>query len=90
MVDIDLYAWIIRGTRRTAIVKAMEKPMSPCQINKKSKEYNEKISLNNTSDTLRSFVRKGLATCLNGEAKTGRIYQLTLAGEEIREELMKG
>ena len=90
MVDIDLYAWIIRGTRRTAIVKAMEKPMSPCQINKKSKEYNEKISLNNTSDTLRSFVRKELALCVNGEAKTGRIYQLTPAGEEIREELMKG
>ncbi|MHA1215612.1 MAG: hypothetical protein ACTSPG_09950, partial [Candidatus Hodarchaeales archaeon] len=39
---------------------------------------------------LRSFVGKGLAECLNGEAKTGRIYQLTTQGEEIREELMKG
>ena len=89
MVDIDLYAWIIRGTRRTAIVKAMEKPMTPCQIHKKSKEYNEKISLNNTSDTLRSFDKKGIALCINKEAKTGRIYQLTPAGKEIREELMR-
>ena len=90
MVNLDKYVWIIRGTRRTAIIKAMEKPMTPCQIHRRSKQYNEKISLNNTSDTLRSFARKELAICINGHEKTGRIYQLTQEGEEIREELMKG
>ena len=54
MVDIDLYAWIIRGARRTAILKAMEKPMSPCQIHKKSKQEYEENSVD--SHSVRSMI----------------------------------
>lgn len=90
MVDVYLFAWIVSGTRRTAILKALEKPMPPCQIHKKSKDYSQKISLNHTSDTLIAFQKKGLAICLNPQNKRGRIYQLTQAGEEIRQVLLKG
>ena len=67
----------------------MTHQMTPSQIHKRSKQYNEKISLNNTSDTLRRFVRQELAECLNPEAKTGRLYKLTQLGNEIQEELLK-
>ncbi|MEI8348709.1 MAG: hypothetical protein WCI77_01010 [Candidatus Omnitrophota bacterium] len=90
MVDVYLFAWILGGSRRTAILRALEKPMAPCQVHKKSKDYSPKISLNHTSDTLRAFQKQGIAICINPQNKRGRIYQLTQAGEEIRQELMKG
>jgi len=89
MVNLDLYAWIVRGSQRIAVLKAMSHPMTPTQILKKAKEHHEKLSLNNTSDTVRHFVIKGIAECMNGEAKTGRIYELTAEGKEIQEELLK-
>ena len=89
MVNINLYAWTVRGIQRIAVIKALSHSMCPAQICKSSKQYAHKISLNNTSDVLREIVRQGLAICLNPLAKTGRIYQLTAVGVEIREELMK-
>lgn len=72
-----------------ATMKALSHPMTPTQIHQQAKKYNQKMSLNNTSDVLRNFVRKGLAECLNPTAKTGRLYQLTKEGEEIREGFIK-
>jgi len=89
MVNLKLYAWIIRGRQRTAILKSISKPQTPTETRHKSKRYNEKISLNNTSDILRSFVKNGIAVCINNDAKTGRLYQLTDEGEKIRLELLK-
>jgi len=89
MVNLKLYAWVVRGKQRTAILKVMSKPQTVTETCKKSKQYNEKISLNNASDILRSFVKQGLAICLNKEEKVGRLYQLTDIGEEIKIELLK-
>lgn len=89
MVNFRLYAWVVRGKQRLAVLKALSHPMTPSQVHKKSKQFNEKISLNNASDALRSLVKQNLAICLNSDARIGRVYQLTEAGEEIRKELMK-
>ena len=89
MVELKLYAWIVRGRQRIAVLKAMSKPQTSTEICKKSKEYNGKISLNNTSDILRCFARHSVAICLNNEEKVGRLYKLTESGEEIRMELLK-
>ncbi len=89
MVDIELYAWIVGGSRRTAIMRAMSYPMTPSQILKASKSYSQKIGLSNASDTIRSFVKRGIAECLTPEAKIARMYQLTPKGEEIRTEILK-
>ncbi len=62
--------------------------MTPTQIHKQAKHYNEKISLNNTSDVLRDFLKKGIVVCINSDAKTGRLYELTEDGEKIRNELL--
>ncbi len=88
MVNLRLYAWTVRGRQRIAIIKSMHKPMTVTKICKDSKQYNGKISLNNCSDIVRSFAGIGLAVCLNSHDRTGRLYKLTKAGEEIRTELL--
>jgi len=90
MVNLNLYAWVVRGKHRIALLKVMDRPLTPSQTYKKIKVFNEKMSFNNTSDVLRKCVRQGVAVCINEEARKGRIYQLTDAGEEIRAEMMKG
>jgi len=89
MVNLELYSWIARGSQRTAVMKALIRPMTPTQAYKKAKEKNGKITLNSTSAVLRAFVREGLASCVNVEEKTGRIYELTQSGTEIQTEIMK-
>ncbi|MBW2989967.1 hypothetical protein KY358_06660 [Candidatus Woesearchaeota archaeon] len=88
-MNLKLYAWVVRGAQRVPVIKAMSRPMTPSQIRKKSVRENPKISLNNASDILRAFVKNGLAVCLNDKDKTGRLYQLTKEGKEIREELVR-
>lgn len=89
MVDIELYAWTVSGSRRTAIIRTMSYPMSPSQIAKASKSYSQKIGLSNASDTIRSFVKRGIAECLTPDAKIARMYKLTEKGEEVRTEILK-
>jgi predicted transcriptional regulator len=88
MVNLKLYAWVVRGRQRIAIIKSMHKPMTVTKICKNSKQYNQKVSLNNCSDVVRSFAKTGLAICLNSHDRTGRLYKLTDKGEKIREELL--
>ena len=89
MANEDPYSWILSGTQRMAVLKALSKPMTPSLIREKSICYNEKVSLNNCSNILRRFVERGLAVCINEQDKRGRIYKLTELGEEVREQLMK-
>jgi hypothetical protein len=89
MVNTKIYSWITAGSQRIAVLKAFGHMMTPAQIHKKSKHFNEKVSMNNASDVLRSFARKGVAVCLNEDAKIGRLYKLTAAGERLRNELLR-
>jgi len=89
MVNNELYSWILKGTQRMAVLKAMSKPMTPSLIREKSICYNPKVSLNNCSNVLRSFAKRGVAVCINEQEKRGRIYKPTKDGEEIRELLMR-
>ena len=82
------YAWVLRGLQRKAVIQVMDKPKIPSQIHREAKKINLKLSLNNTSDALRSFVGKGIAKCLNPSEKVGRVYELTLKGKVIREQLL--
>lgn len=81
--DLDLYAWLMAGKQRMTVIKVMDGPMTPTGISKKVN-----ISLNNASDTLRSFVKEGLAVCLAEERKTGRLYKLTNVGKALKEKLL--
>jgi predicted transcriptional regulator len=76
------YSWILRGKQRRSILKIMDKEKIPTQISKESK-----VALNNTSDVLRSFVRRNIAVCINETEKTGRIYVLTTKGKRLKQRL---
>ncbi len=87
--DPGLYAWIVRGKQREAVIKVMDRPKIPSRICREVKEFNEKISLNSTSDILRNFVEKGIAVCLNPGEKVGRLYELTKKGKILREKILE-
>ena len=86
--DLQCYSWIVRGKQREAIIRVMDKPKMPSRICREAKELNEKISLNSTSDILRSLVKKGIAVCLNPGEKVGRLYELTKKGKILREKIL--
>ena len=81
---LDLLSWVLRGSQRREIIKVMDKPKIPAQIYKEAIKHNPKITRNSVSDVLRSFVKKGLAKCINPKETKGRIYVLTKRGIEIR------
>ena len=78
-----VYAWVVRGKQRCTVLAVMDKDKIPSQISKETK-----ISLNNTSDVLRSFVKHHIALCTNKKEKTGRIYKLTEKGKKLRQKLL--
>lgn len=80
--------WVKRGKQKRAVMMVMEKPMFPSEIQKKAKTINPKLSLNNTSDIVRSFTEHGLAHCLNPKEKIGRLYELTKKGKRVRKEIV--
>ena len=87
--NLQLFSWVARGKQKRAVIKAMDKIKTPSQIYKKAKELNNKLSLNNTSDILREFRKKGIAVCLNEDKRMRRLYELTEIGKEIRELIFK-
>lgn len=78
------YPWVMKGSQRTKIIKAMDKPKIPTQI-----KNDAKLALNNVSDILREFRKKKIAKCINPREKTGRVYKLTPKGMRIRDEVLK-
>jgi len=87
--NLRSYSWLLRGKQREAVIRVMDRPKMPSRVCKEAKELNEKISLNSTSDTLRSFVKKGIAVCLNPKEKVGRLYELTKRGKILREKIVE-
>ena len=82
MVDWDLYAWVKRSKQRQRIVKLLEEPQTPTDI---SEELD--IHIAQVSHSLSGMRERGIATVLNPEAKTGRLYRLTQTGTQLHEQL---
>ena len=89
VANLRSYSWLVRGRQREAVIKVMDRPKIPSRICREAKKFNEKISLNSTSDILRNFVEKGIAVCLNPKEKVGRLYELTKKGKILREGILK-
>lgn len=85
-VEIKDYSWVIRGSQKRKVIKALDKnkPRIPTQI-----KENTKLSLNNVSDVLREFRKKKIVKVLNPKEKTGRLYELTPKGMRIKEKIEK-
>jgi predicted transcriptional regulator len=80
----ELYSWVIRGNQRRKIIRALDKPKIPTEIKSEAQ-----MSLTNVSKILRAFKNKGLIRCLTPNSKTGKIYELTNKGKEIRDRMLK-
>ena len=80
--EIDDYSWVIRGSQKKKVMKSLKKAKIPTQIKDETK-----LSLNNVSDVLREFRKRKLVKCLNPDQRTGRLYELTLKGMKVREQI---
>ncbi len=90
MKNLKLAVEIFSSKRRSAILKAFAKPMTPTQLAKTVKMFHPQITTNHCSDELRLFfVKKGLAKCVNPEVRRNRVYMLLESGEELRNILLK-
>lgn len=78
MVDWELYAWVKRSKQRQRIVRLLKQPQTPTDI---SEELD--IHIAQVSYSLSEMQERGLVEVLNPEAKTGRLYRLTEAGNEV-------
>ena len=85
MVNFDLLAWVEKGPRRIAVIKAMDYPMTASILQKRIKPYYNRVNCNNTTDVLKAFEKKGLATSKNGERISRKLYELTTEGKTLRE-----
>lgn len=79
-----LYPYVIRGKYRKDVVLALDVERTPTQIAKKIKIPNSHVSR-----SLAELGGKKIVVCLTPKAITGRIYELTKLGKEIREHLEK-
>lgn len=83
------YGWIIAGCQKEAIIRVMDEEKTPRDIRKEAKQFSDKVSRSSVSTILRSFVKRGIATCYNEEQRVGRLYGLTKLGKEVREMVLK-
>jgi len=84
MVEInwELYGWVARGKQRRMVITAMDRPKIPSEIRRETK-----LSITHVSKILRLFKEKNIAKCLNPDSRTGKVYELTEMGKEIRSQL---
>ena len=75
---LENYAWIVRGSQREKLIKALNKPQTPTQLWKSTK-----IKPSNISANLKQMVGRGIIMCWFPNAKTGRLYKLTEKGERL-------
>lgn len=77
------YAFVSISSYRTRTVKSLKGDVKmPTEIAKDTG-----IRRNHISKVLRELKDSGVAECINEEARRGRLYRLTDAGEEIVEKL---
>ncbi len=68
---------VIRGKQRIAVYNALIHPISGNQILEKCREYAPSMTYQDLRHILRDFQKLGIATCLNPDNQTGRLYVLT-------------
>jgi len=82
MTDYSLLSFVLRGERRKAILRCLDKPKIPKEI---ASACN--VSIHNVSKSLKELADKGLIKCKNPKDKFYRFYELTNKGKNIIKEL---
>ncbi len=89
-IDWDLYGWVCYS-HRAAILKALNRPLQPCEIKRKARSDNPalRMSANNVRDVIRLFVGKGIVRCVPGKRRAHPRYKLTALGDTLRSLLLR-
>ncbi len=82
--EVEVLSWVLRGKQRREVLTCLGEAMTPTEAALKSG-----YSVNNTSRVLRGFHTFGIANLLNPKEKTGRLYELTPLGKELRKRILK-
>ncbi|MBI2667524.1 MarR family transcriptional regulator [Candidatus Woesearchaeota archaeon] len=83
-MDWELLSFIKRSVQRTRILEAIDQPITPSELAKKTN-----LAPSHISRTIKEFSEKGLLECKTPNHNHGRIYFLTDKGKEITE-IIKG
>ena len=80
-MDWVLYAWLKRGSRRKDVLLLLSNSDIPLTTNEIKNKL--KISLSQSSLTLKELLKKELIDCLNPYDKIGKLYKINDKGEVI-------
>ena len=80
-MDWELYAWVKRGSRRQDILQYLSKSNMPLTAN--DIKNNLKMSLPQSSLTLKEIRENELIDCLNPNDKIGKLYKINDRGQAI-------
>ncbi|MBI2546456.1 ArsR family transcriptional regulator [Candidatus Woesearchaeota archaeon] len=87
METLNVLAKIKRGKNRYKVFQAIDKPMMPSEIVKKIYGKVSNTHFNIVSRALTELVELKVVRVVNPKDKTGRMYQLTQLGEEVKKTL---
>jgi hypothetical protein len=74
--------WLQRGRQRAAIARVLRKPMTATEICAAARKFTPQIQLRDVWFLMRQFEKRSLATCLNPQQVTSKLYQLTETGRK--------
>jgi len=80
-MDYKALSFVLAGSLRQRVIKALQKPKTPSQLVKDLKTQDSSLSR-----TLKELEEHKIIECLFPHNKKGRIYRLTKIGEEILKE----
>ncbi len=81
-MNLQKLSFVLRGKIRKKVVLALSSRKLPSQIKDETK-----LEDSNVSRALKELVKEGIVKCITPKEKTGRIYELTKVGEEIKGEI---
>ena len=77
----ELYAWLKRGSRRQDVLQYLSNSDKPLTAN--DIRNNLKMSLSQSSLTLKELLQKQFIECLNPDDKIGKLYKISDEGGAI-------
>lgn len=82
-VNYRRLSYILSGSLRQKVVKALVKPKTPAQLTKEIGTQDSSVSR-----TLKELEKEKIIECLFPEKKKGRIYRLTVEGQTLLKRLI--
>ena len=88
--NLQILSWLIRGSVRKFVFSEIEKRITPSELVEKlagSERRRSESHYVQVSRALAELEAQKLVKCLNPKEKTGRFYELTKRGKNIKKEL---